>query len=84
MNTAVEQAVEQTVLRHAMPRKTEEEKIALKKAKLQYNSLCKNRKHIVNVNREEVAKIIINHRRPEWWKFYNISLKDCCTIKIMK
>lgn len=84
MSTELQQAVEQTVLRHAMPRKTEAERLALRNAKLQYNSLCKNRKHVVNVNRIEVAKIIINHRRPEWWKFYNISLKDCCTVKIMK
>lgn len=84
MSTELQQAVEETVLRHKLLRKTEAERLALRNAKLRHKFISINRKDILNINREQVAKIIINHRVPDWWKFKNITLKDSCTVKIMK
>ena len=84
MSAELDHVVEQTVLKHALPRKTEAERLALRNAKLRHKFISLNRKDILNINREQVAKIIINHRVPDWWKFKNITLKDSCTVKIIK
>ena len=51
MSTELQQAVEETVLRHKLLRKTEAERLALRNAKLRHKFISINRKDILNINR---------------------------------